>query len=458
MAADRPSPGPASSSRLVGAPLVPTMLRLAVPGVIGALIQSAQMMVEAGFLRHVGTDALAAVAVVFPLVMLAGMFSAGAMGGAVAGATARALGAGDSGRASAVLAAAFVLALLAGCTMSVLVIGFGPALYAWAGTDPRIAAASTTYAAVVFAGMPMLWMSNMLSSVLRGSGDMLRPAGVMAVTLASYALYARWLIPGAGAPLHEAMRAAGLAMVLAYLSALLVAVGFVLRPAQPVRPRRHSFRKAVFGAVLRQGSLASTQSLMTVAYALVATALFSRQGTDWLAGYGLAVRLELLMVPVIFGVGSSLIAIVGAHVGAGLRARAVSIAWRGVLFNALMIGAVGLLFAIQPGWWCDTLASTSAVAADCRTSLRVIGPTYGFFALGLGIYFASQGLNTLPYPVTGALLRLLIVAGGLLWAGASTPPQHLLWLVASAVVAYGAFVAIALRLGPWRPEPRAKAR
>ena len=55
-----------------------------------------------------------------------------------------------------------------------------------------------------------------------------------------------------------------------------------------------------------------------------------------------------------------MIAIVGAHVGAGLRARAVSIAWRGVLFNALMIGAVGLLFAIQPGWWCDTLASTSA--------------------------------------------------------------------------------------------------
>ena len=91
----------APRSPFIGAPLLPTMVKLAIPGILGALLQSAMMMVEAGYLRHVGTDALASVAVVFPLVMLAAMFSAGAVGGAVSGATARAMGAGDQRQASA---------------------------------------------------------------------------------------------------------------------------------------------------------------------------------------------------------------------------------------------------------------------------------------------------------------------------------------------------------------------
>ena len=99
------------TSPLVGAPLARTMFKLAVPGVIGSLLFSSVGLVEATYLKHAGADALASVAVVFPLVILAAMFSAGAMGGAISGFTARAVGAGDSDQASAVLVCAVLISL-----------------------------------------------------------------------------------------------------------------------------------------------------------------------------------------------------------------------------------------------------------------------------------------------------------------------------------------------------------
>ena len=189
---------------------------------------------------------------------------------------------------------------------------------------------------------------------------------------------------------------------------------------------------------------------MTITYALVTTVLFSRFGTDWLAGFGLAVRLELIMVPVIFGMGASLIAIVGAYVGAGQRERAITIAWRGILINAALVGIVGILISLFPKTWCGLVGSDPTVINHCSQSLRVIAPTYVFFALGLGSYFASQGLNTLRFPVIGALLRLLIVASGLYWLTTSTSVTTALFLVASAVIAYGMFVVMGLKFVDWR--------
>ena len=191
---------------------------------------------------------------------------------------------------------------------------------------------------------------------------------------------------------------------------------------------------------------------MTIIYALITTVIFSGFGTDWLAGFGLAVRLELIMVPVIFGIGASMIAIVGAYVGAGQRKQAISIAWRGILINVALIGSIGVLLSVFPGAWCGLVGSDDAVIESCSQSLRIVAPTYAFFALGLSCYLVSQALNTLNFPVFGALLRLLIVATGLYWVGRATSIDLALYLVAGAAVVYGVVVAVGLKLGPWRVD------
>ena len=443
---------PASSaplSPLVGAPLAPTMLRLAIPGVIGALIFTLLNTVEASYLQKIGTDALAGVALMFPLIMLAMMFSAGAIGGAVSGHIARALGGGDNLQASRVLASAIMISIVGGAIMAIVVLALGPLFYHAGSGNAVVANAARSYAWIIFPFMPLIWLTNMMCSVLRGCGDMVRPAIVAAVIVVSYMFLGWLLIPDSQAGLQLAIQRAAWSMVGAYFISTLLAFYFILRASQPIRLQLSSFNWSATQTVLRQGLVASAQSTMTIAYAMIATALFGRFGVDWTAGYGLAVRLELIMVPIIFGIGSTLIAIVGACVGAGQRIKAIRIAWLGVLINAMIVGVIGIFMAVQPSLWCDSLASEATVAEHCRQALRVMAPTYAFLALGLGSYFASQALNTLLWPVTGAFIRLAIVATGLLWVNANTSTTLVLYLVAAAVVAYGCVVIGGLFKGPW---------
>ena len=70
------------------------MLRLAWPNILVMLAQASTGLIETWWVSHLGTDALAGMALVFPVVMLMQMVSAGAMGGGISSAVARALGAG----------------------------------------------------------------------------------------------------------------------------------------------------------------------------------------------------------------------------------------------------------------------------------------------------------------------------------------------------------------------------
>jgi len=116
-------------SPLLTAPIVPTLARLAAPGIVLALFQTAVSIGDTYFIGRLGTEALAGLALVFPMLMLLQMTSAGAMGGGVSSAVARALGAGNRDAARKLVAHALIIALGGGLTFTVLLLGFGRGLY-----------------------------------------------------------------------------------------------------------------------------------------------------------------------------------------------------------------------------------------------------------------------------------------------------------------------------------------
>ena len=70
--------------------------------------------------------------------------------------------------------------------------------------------------------------------------------------------------------------------------------------------------------------------------------------------------------------------------------------------------------------------------------LRIVGPFYGFFGAGLALYFASQGAGRLGWPMTAAILRVLIAAGGGWLAVAKLGNSTGLFAaLAAALVTYG---------------------
>src|SRR5262249_10364808 len=160
---------------LLEGPIVPTLLRLAWPNVLVMLAQAATGLVETWWIARLGTDALAGMALVFPGVMLVQMISAGAMGGGISSAVARALRAGRREEADALVLHAIVINVVLGALCSFIMLSFGAPIYRALGGRGAELDAALAYSNVVFAGNALLWVMNGLANVVRGTGNMLVP-------------------------------------------------------------------------------------------------------------------------------------------------------------------------------------------------------------------------------------------------------------------------------------------
>ncbi|UUX49817.1 MATE family efflux transporter [Nisaea acidiphila] len=428
------------------------LVRLALPGLLGGLMQSFLYVADGRFVGTLGPLPLAGVALVFPLFALSVMLSAGAVGGAVVAATARALGARDREGAGALVRTALILALLGGGISAVIVQLFGPAFFRLLGGEGEVLEAAIAYAGVLFPGIVVIWLFNMLASLLRGAGDMRRPAVALGIAATVHILSATVLVLGKGPIASLGIAGAALSLLLGYAAGGLYLAWRLFGPAGPDWVRFAG--KIDWGQVLwvgRRGSFAGVQSVLTIAMALVVTAYMARIGPKALAGYGVGVRLELVIIPVIFAFGSACIAMAGVSLGAGERARAIRVAWTGSGFAAGFVGLIGCFLALFPALWSGLFTGDTEIAAATAQYLGIVGPAYTFFGLGLCLYFASQALNSLVWPVTGAGIRLaILLAGGAALLGEGIDARTIYLLVAAAMMAYGLFNALTLRLGPWR--------
>jgi Na+-driven multidrug efflux pump len=294
---------------------------------------------------------------------------------------------------------------------------------------------------------------NTLASIIRGAGNMLLPAGVVmgggvAVLLLSPALILGWgPVPGLG------IAGAGLALIAYYSVGSLVLLGYLLSGRSLVRLtiRGARLRSALFWEILRVGAPGSLNTVLTNLNIAILTGLVGPFGTFALAGYGMGVRLEYLQIPIVFGFGSALVTMVGTNVGAGNMARAQRIAWVGAGLAAAVTGSIGLGGALFPELWLGLFSTDATMLAIGTTYLRIVGPTYGFFGLGLALYFASQGAGRLLWPLLAGMLRLLIAAGGgwlaVHWFGGGLAVLFI--AIAVALTLFGLTVAVAIQAGAW---------
>src|SRR5208337_4255565 len=169
---------------LLKGPIVPTLLRLAWPNVFVMLAQASTGLIETFWVSRLGTDALAGMALVFPGVMMMTMLSAGAVGGGISSAVARALGSGRRADADALVLHALLINLALGLLTSALFLVFGRQIYAAMGGRDGSLDAAMAYSNVVFAGNIVLWLMNALASVIRGSGEMLFPSTIVCIGVA----------------------------------------------------------------------------------------------------------------------------------------------------------------------------------------------------------------------------------------------------------------------------------
>jgi Na+-driven multidrug efflux pump len=421
--------------------------RLALPNMIASFTQSLMLVAEGWYIGGLGGQALAGIALVFPLLMLTLMLASGAMGGAVGGAMARAVGADDMPQANAVLRLAILFALVIGGLNGLLLILFGRQIFIAMGGDGAILQFAEEYSAVLFPGIVLLWLTNMAAAAMRGTGHMIQPAiGLALVVVVHFALVAGQR--AMGYPLGVVGGA--WALIGAFSAGLVYFVVVLARPGRAIRLTLRGWTGMIGGRrILGVGLLAGSQSFLTIIYTMLATAVFARMGADWLAGYGIGARLEMFVVPFVFGIGGASMVATGTLLGAGRRADAIRMGWMAAYWAAAILGVVGTVLAIWPGLWTGMFTDDPAIQAAAAAYLLRIGPLYAFFALGLCLYLASQGMETLTVPVIGAILRLLVVAAGfgVLSLADALTPENALIVIAISMAIYGGSVALGLRAG-----------
>jgi putative MATE family efflux protein len=443
--------------RLLEAPIAPTLLRLAWPNIVVMLAQASTGLIETWWVSRLGIDALAGMALVFPGFMMMQMLSGGAMGGGISSSIARALGGGRRDDADALVLHAIVINVAIGSVFSALVLGFGPSFYRALGGEGVSLEAALLYSNVVFAGTPLVWLMNALASVIRGTGNMLMPSLAVCAGVVLLVPLSPCLIFGVGPFPALGVAGAGIAVVSTTALVALVLASYIAARRSVVRFAWSRPRWPLFADILRVGAVASITTLQTGLTVVLTTALIGGVGGGKaIAGFGTGVRLEYLLVPLVFGLGAPLVALVGTNIGAGQRARAIHVAWTGGAIAFALAEAIGVTAALWPAAWLGLFSADPGMLATGAQYLRIVGPAYGFFGLGLALYFSSQGAGRLLWPLLAGLVRLSIAVGGG-WVGLRLTGSlaSVFAALALGLVAYGIIIAAAIRSGAWFGRKRA---
>jgi putative MATE family efflux protein len=431
--------------------IVPTLIRLAWPNILVMLAQSSTGLIEMWYVSRLGSDALAGIALVTPVLIFMQNMSQGAVGGGVSSTIARALGAGRRNHASGVMFHAIIVTSILGALSTVGgIILARPLYYLFGGVGGSLDAA-TTYSDVVFAGMVPLWIFNALASSLRGTGNMLVPGlvicgGTVALIPLSFCfIFGLGPVPGMG------IAGGGLALIVYYVAGCVILTSYIGAGKSIVQLHRVPLNWEPIEEILAVGAVGLVNTTTISVGITVTMALVARHaGPDAVAGFGTASRLEYLLPALIFGIGAPLVALVGANIGARQCERAIRVAFVGAGLAALLTEIVGLAGAIWPGQWLRLFGDEPEMLAIGTLYLRTVGPFFGFFGVGLSLYFASQGARRLAWPLFATTVRMCIVVGGGWFVLYLTGSLSLLLIVyAFGMVAYGLIIVVAVGWGRW---------
>ena len=271
------SPATSRTQQMLHGPLLPTLLRLATPNVIGLFAMTVVIGYGGYILGQLGADALAGIALVFPLSMLMMQMSGGGIGGAVTAAVARALGAGRGEEAGRLAQQSLFIACVLAAGFTVVLLAFGRGVYAAMGGRGAALDAALAYSNVLFGGAIVIWATNVLGAVVRGAGNMLLPALLLVLTALIHLVLCPTLVFGWG-PIP--------ALGVPGATAALVLATHLMRRDAAAALNRSPWRlhAALVRDILRVGVPASMSPVVSNASIAVATAFVGSFGTAALAG------------------------------------------------------------------------------------------------------------------------------------------------------------------------------
>jgi putative MATE family efflux protein len=449
------SPGRPVRNALIDAPILRTLLHLAWPNVIALSAGTCVVIAETSYIGRIGVEPLAAMALVFPFVILTMTMSGGAMGGGVASAIARALGSGDVDRASTLASHALLIGLVFGLTFTVGILIFGPALLELLGGRGQVLAHALAYMQIFFSGAVLPWLMNSMAGILRGTGNMKLPSLMILCAAVLQIICGGSLGLGMGPIPQFGMRGVAAGALIAFSVSISVMAWYLFSGRARVVPKITGLKIqwAMLADILKVGLVSCLSPLQSVLTISIFTHLLARFGTEVLAGYGIGARLEFMLTSLAFSFGIASVPMVGMAIGARRITRARKVALTAGVVSFFSVGLIATVIAILPDIWVNIFTGDSGVRAAGRQYLSTAAPMYAFLGLAMSMYFSSQGAAKMLGPVLSQTVRLLFIAAGGWWlVMRDAPAMDFFILAASSMVLLGVLSAASVFLTRWGPK------
>jgi putative MATE family efflux protein len=421
---------------LLGRTPMRAVVSLAAPTTGVMLVATTSNVLHTYFVSRLGADAIAAVSLVFPISLIMTTLIGGGLGTGISSAIARALGGGRPAEARAVAEHALALTATLAVVLTVaLELGIGVVFSAMGGRGEVLRQASL-FARALFAGLLITFQASTLDSIMRGEGNARIPAVCASLSLGLQIVLT---------PLY--MFTAGLGIVGAPLATLtgqligtLPRLGYVLGGRGTVRPRlgRVGWAWQHVAAILRVGVPASLSAMLNYVALIVLTGTFAHIDDAHLAAYGLATRLDFLLLSIGYGVAVATITLVGMATGAGRSDLVRQYTAKTMVLVVAVVAAPAALVIARPSLWIGVFTGESAIHEVGRLYFRIVGPSYVFSLTSMVLASAFQGVGRAALPLAVMVGRVALVIGGALFLtrvfGYGARPVFLL-IAASNVVA-----------------------
>jgi putative MATE family efflux protein len=386
------------------------LLSLAIPMLLANLLSTGYNIIDAIWIgRFVGSDAMGAVAVSLPVVfMFVGVAAGATMATSVL--VSQFYGAQNFKMLAKTVNTSFALSIV----MSIVSAAVGIITVEWIlralGTPETIFPLAVSYLRITFFSFPALYMTFLVTSILRGAGDTKTPLYFMAVGVFINAVLDPFLIIGIGPFPGLGLDGAAWASLIASTCGLSLGIIYLRRKGSALITGLNIFAldfyiaklivKIGFPSMIQQSALALGMATVT--------SLVNSFGAATTAAFGIAGRIDSVAFMPAQSLGLAVSAISGQNIGAGRYDRISAIFKWGMLITLSITVCMSILFVSIPGILLAPFTTDPEVIAIGSGYLRIVGPAITFFA----VMFVSNGIiNGAGHTLTTLIFTLIAVWG-----------------------------------------------
>ena len=432
--------------------IVRNIWHLALPMMIGNVLQNAFSIVDMIFVGRLGPSAIAAVGMSgvvlgFLFVVIIGIYT-----GTVA-LVARFIGAKNPSEAENVAIQSFFLGGF--CYAAIAITGYplAPFILRILGGSEEVVRQGVPYIRIMFLGSFAMIFSVVLSSVLRAAGDAITPLKILALATVLNIGLDPLLIFGWGAFPRLGVAGSALATVIARGLGAALLLGIFLRGGAVVHLKIAHARIdfPLMGRIIRIGVFASIQGILRNISGVILTRLVAVYGTYAVAAYMIGMRLQMIVMMSAFGLASAVATLVGQNLGAHKPERAARTAWITVGVGFAVMTALGIFYIVFSRSIIGVFNKDPEVLRIGVQVLRIYAGVFGFIGLSiiLGRALSGAGDTVSPMVITAIALLGIRLALSLLFSWKLGLIGIWLGITASTII-QGLMVGVWFHTGRWK--------